>query len=79
MDIKIKNSIFEETGGSGFVPNKSKDVLVENCVFNHTGSSADQRMWKRGSGMWPFDCQNVVAQHNYFMNTRSCRFLRSTH
>ena len=68
VDIKIKNSIFEETGGSGFVPNKSKDVLVENCVFNHTGSSADQRMWKRGSGMWPFDCQNVVAQHNYFMN-----------
>ena len=68
VDIKIKNSIFEETGGSGFVPNKSKDVLVENCVFNHTGSSVDQRMWKRGSGMWPFDCQNVVAQHNYFMN-----------
>ena len=25
-------------------------------------------MWKRGSGMWPFDCKNVVAQHNKFMN-----------
>ena len=25
-------------------------------------------MWERGSGMWPFDCKNVIAQHNYFMN-----------
>jgi len=43
-------------------------VLVQNCIFNHTGSSIDSRMWKRGSGMWPFDCKNVIAQHNKFMN-----------
>ena len=48
--------------------NKSKNVLVQDCIFNHTGSSIDQRMWKRGSGMWPFDCKNVVAQNNKFMN-----------
>ena len=23
---------------------------------------------EKGSGMWPFDCKNVVAQHNKFMN-----------
>ena len=50
------------------MPNKSENVLVEDCIFNHTGSSIDSRMWKRGSGMWPFDCKNVVAQHNKFMN-----------
>ena len=66
--IQIKSCSFEFTGGSGFVPNKSKNVLVENCTFNHTGSDIDQRMWKRGSGMWPFDCKNVVAQHNEFKN-----------
>ena len=66
--ILVENCIFEHTGGSGFVPNKSKNVLVQNCIFNHTGSSIDNRMWKRGSGMWPFDCKNVVAQHNKFMN-----------
>ena len=66
--ILVENCVFENTGGSGFVPNKSKNVLVQNCIFNHTGSSIDNRMWKRGSGMWPFDCKNVVAQHNKFMN-----------
>ena len=66
--ILVKNCIFEHTGGSGFVPNKSKNVLVQDCIFNHTGSSIDERMWKRGSGMWPFDCKNVVAQNNKFMN-----------
>ena len=66
--ILVENCVFEHTGGSGFVPNKSENVLVQNCIFNHTGSSIDNRMWKRGSGMWPFDCKNVVAQHNKFMN-----------
>ena len=66
--ILVENCVFEHTGGSGFVANKSKNILVQNCIFNHTGSSMDNRMWKRGSGMWPFDCKNVVAQHNKFMN-----------
>ena len=66
--ILVKNCVFEHTGGSGFVPNKSENVLVQDCIFNHTGSSIDNRMWKRGSGMWPFDCKNVVAQNNKFMN-----------
>ena len=66
--ILVENCVFEHTGGSGFVPNKSENILIQDCIFNHTGSSIDNRMWKRGSGMWPFDCKNVVAQHNKFMN-----------
>jgi hypothetical protein len=59
---------FDNTGGAGFVPNKSEFVLVEHCTFDHTGSSVDSRMWKRGSGMWPFDCRNLISQYNHFMN-----------
>ena len=66
--ILVENCVFEFTGGSGFVPNKSQNVLVQNNIFNHTGSDIDSRMWKRGSCMWPFDCKNVIAQHNKFMN-----------
>ena len=66
--ITLKDCSFEYTGGSGFVPNKCDNILVENCIFNHTGSDIDSRMWKRGSGMWTFKCKNVVSQHNKFMN-----------
>ena len=66
--ISILDCDFLYTGGSGFVPNKSEDVLVEGCTFNHTGSGIDPRMWNRGSGTWPFDCRDVVIQDNRFMN-----------
>ncbi len=67
-EVHLFDCVFEHTGGSGFVPNKSSNVLVENCMFNHSGSGIDERMWKRGSGMWTFDCLNVIAQENSFMN-----------
>lgn len=66
--ITMESCDFDNTGGAGFVPNKSEFVLVEHCTFNHSGSNVDSRMWKRGSGMWPFDCRNVISQHNHFMN-----------
>ena len=66
--ITMESCDFDNTGGAGFVPNKSEFVLVEHCTFNHSGSSVDSRMWKRGSGMWPFDCRNLISQYNHFMN-----------
>ena len=48
--------------------NRSQNVLVQNCTFNHSGSGIDPRMWNRGSGMWTFKCKNVIAQHNNFLN-----------
>jgi len=62
------NNTFEETGGSGIVPNRTNTILVENCIFNHTGSGTDARKWNRGSGLWPFRCKDVVVQHNKFLN-----------
>ena len=36
-------------------------------------------MWKRGSGMWPFDCKNVVIQNNKFLNARGLMDSYGTH
>ena len=36
--ITVRGCGFLHTGGSGFVPNKSRNVLVEGCTFNYTGS-----------------------------------------
>ena len=70
FDFTLSNSSFLNTGGSGFVPNKTANILVENNLFDGTGSSVDPRMWQRGSGTWPFDSKDVVIQGNVFMNAK---------
>ncbi|WP_282073930.1 T9SS type A sorting domain-containing protein [Polaribacter atrinae] len=69
-DYKITNCEFNNTGGSGIVPNTINNVLIENNIFNGTGSSMDDRMWKRGSSLWTFRSKNVIVQHNQFLNVR---------
>ena len=78
-NIHLSHCTFSHTGGSGFVPNRSRDVVVEHCVFNHTGSSIDDRMWKRGSGTWPFKCERVFIQHNRLMNAHGPQDSYSAH
>ena len=69
-DFTLKNSRFLDTGGAGFVIVKASNVLVENNVFDGTGSHLDSRMWQRGSGLWPFDSKDVVIQSNILRNAR---------
>ena len=70
FDFTLKNSTFLNTGGSGFVAVKVANVLVENNHFDGTGSSLDNRMWARGSGLWPFDSKDVVIQGNTLLNAK---------
>ena len=67
-NITIRNNTFFHTGGSGFVSSKTQNLLVENCLFDNSGSSIDPRMWKRGSGYWAFDSKNVIVQESQFLN-----------
>ena len=67
-DYKITNCEFNNTGGSGIVTNTTVDILIEDNIFDGTGSSMDDRMWKRGSSLWTFRSKNVIAQHNQFLN-----------
>ena len=69
-NITVRNSLFLNTGGAGFVPTRASNVLVENNTFDGTGASLDPRMYGRGSGTWPFDSDNVVIQNNVLMNAK---------
>ncbi len=69
-DFTLRNSSFIDTGGSGFVIVKASNVLVENNVFDGTGSRIDDRMYRRGSGLWPFDASDVLIQNNVLRNAR---------
>jgi hypothetical protein len=69
-DVIIKNNKFIDIGGSGTILSVSKRVLYENNIMRFTGSKFDTRMVGRGSGMWVFASDNVVAQHNISQHSR---------
>ncbi|PWD98919.1 T9SS type A sorting domain-containing protein [Marinilabilia rubra] len=70
MNLVFSNNHMFETGGSGITPGGSYNCLVENNTFEYTGSDADPRMAKRGSGAWFFNCRNVIAQYNKSLHVR---------
>jgi len=69
-DAIIRNNKFIDTGGSGTILSATKRVLYENNLMRFTGSNADARMVKRGSGMWVFNSDDVVAQYNVSQHAR---------
>lgn len=70
-DAIIRNNNFIDTGGSGTIISVSKRVLYEKNLMRFTGSDSDSRMTKRGSGMWVFGSDDVVAQYNTSQHARS--------
>lgn len=69
--LELRNNLFQHVGGAGIVIGyHCKNVLVEYNVTDHTGSSIDSRMAGRGSGLWCWGSENVVAQYNKFMYAR---------
>ncbi|WP_051605722.1 hypothetical protein [Polaribacter sp. Hel_I_88] len=69
-DIVIRNNSFIDIGGSATILSQTKRVLYENNVMRFTGSKSDSRMVGRGSGMWVFASDDVVAQYNISQHSR---------
>lgn len=65
-NIIVKNNTFYRTGGSGVILSKTLNGLVENNDFDETGYSnnSEPRLAGRGSGLWVWRCQNIIAQYN---------------
>lgn len=69
-DAIIRNNEFIDTGGSGTILSATRRVLYEKNLMRFTGSGTDSRMVKRGSGMWVFNSDDVVAQYNISQHAR---------
>jgi len=69
-DAIIRNNKFIDIGGSGTIMSRTKRVLYENNLMRFTGSNSDSRMTARGSGMWVFGSDDVVAQYNTSQHAR---------
>lgn len=69
-DVIIRNNDFVNIGGSGAILSVSNRILYEGNYMQFCGANSDARMAKRGSGMWTFGCDGVVAQHNISKHAR---------
>ncbi|MEN8247379.1 MAG: Ig-like domain-containing protein [Bacteroidota bacterium] len=72
IDFVFRNNHFFETGGSGIIPSKTYNCLIENNIFEYTGHSdqSEPRLIGRGSGAWFWSCRNVVSQYNISLHVR---------
>ena len=68
--VIILNNHLKNIGGPGMVPGRCQGVLVRGNIVDHSGSNADPRMHNRGSGIWPWTCNNVIIEKNKFMHAR---------
>lgn len=69
-DIIVKNNNFINIGGSAAIFSQTKRVLFENNSMRFCGSITNPKMIGRGSGMWVFGSDDVVAQYNTSQHAR---------
>ncbi|WP_082897193.1 right-handed parallel beta-helix repeat-containing protein [Thalassotalea crassostreae] len=74
-NITLENNHLHDIGGPGIMFGGVDGSLVTNNVTNRTGSSSDfdsgmydARKWGRGSGMWTWNANDVLVEHNEFKN-----------
>ncbi|TLX71376.1 T9SS type A sorting domain-containing protein [Labilibacter sediminis] len=64
MNFIFRNNHFYHIGGTGIMPGRVYNGLVENNIFEYTGSNIDPRMTARGSGAWFWSTRNIISQYN---------------
>lgn len=67
-NISVLNNGVTETGGPGIQMSGVKGGIVNGNTVNHSGSNNDSRKWGRGSGLWTWGTDNVIIEHNSFLN-----------
>lgn len=68
QQVNVADCYIHDTGGPGLQLSGVRDGYILRNRIDHSGSVADSRNWGRGSGMWTWDCRNMLIEHNRFTN-----------
>lgn len=69
-DVRVLDNDLQDIGGPGIQPNRVTDLVVRGNTVDKSGSLVDPRMHGRGSGIWPWRCDDVLIEKNRFMHAR---------
>jgi hypothetical protein len=69
-ELMLLDNYMRDIGGPALQPGRVKNLLVRGNTVNGSGSRLDPRMHGRGSGIWPWTCENVLIEKNRFMHAR---------
>ena len=67
-NIEISGNKVLYVGGPGIQMSGVADCTVRKNIIDHSGSNDDTRKWGRGSGLWTWGSDNVLIEHNKFLN-----------
>lgn len=68
QDIRISGNSIINTGGPGVQIGSVLNGHVYENIINGSGSTDDSRKWGRGSGLWTWDCSDILIEKNQFLN-----------
>ena len=67
-DVEVDGVRVLDVGGPGVQLSGVVDGHFSHLHVDHSGSVGDSRNWGRGSGLWTWDCRNVVVERSEFTN-----------
>ncbi|VGO12002.1 hypothetical protein PDESU_00550 [Pontiella desulfatans] len=68
--ILLEHNMMWDIGGPALQPGRCSNVVVRGNLVDKSGSFSDPRMHGRGSGIWPWTCDDVLIEENTFMHAR---------
>ena len=69
-DVMVTNNALKNIGGPGIQSSCMQGLVVRGNIVDGSGSDCDPRMHGRGSGIWPWSCDDVLIENNRFMHAR---------
>jgi len=66
-NVQVIHNKVMETGGPGIQLSGVKSAHVKNNEVIRSGSTSDSRKWGRGSGLWTWNCSDILIEYNSFL------------